>query len=75
MNMVQTSSDINPPCGQTYEQDHDATYRLASEVRALAMALQTVIEANDLNSNKHPAWMLSDMLVAATLDLERRVGL
>ncbi|WP_313353208.1 hypothetical protein [Paracoccus sp. (in: a-proteobacteria)] len=75
MNMVQTSSDINPPCGQTHEQDRDATYRAASEVRALAMALQTVIEANNLNSSKHPAWMLSDMLVEATVDLERRVGL
>ncbi|ABL70730.1 hypothetical protein [Paracoccus denitrificans] len=75
MKMAQTQMEINPPCGLTDEQSCEATYRAASEVRALAQALQTVIEANDLNSNKHPAWMLSDMLVEATLDLERRVGL
>lgn len=52
--------------------DHEGLYREANEVRALAMALQTVIEANGLNSNRHPAWMLADMLVERAVSLEGR---
>lgn len=52
--------------------DRESLFREANEVRALAMALQTVIEVNNLNSNKHPAWMLADMLVERASALEGR---
>ena len=70
----------NPSCGSdpglpdACGLDRAALYRDMNEARALAMALQTVIEANDLNSNAHPTWMLSEMLTTRLIAIEAQVS-
>lgn len=70
----------NPSCGTdpglpaACGLDREALYRDMNEVRALAMALQAVIEVNGLNSNAHPTWMLSDMLATRLIAIEARVS-